>query len=139
MMVRRAVPGDEHEVAQVHVDSWQAAYRGLLPDDVLDGLDPTARARRYTFADRGADVAVSTTVAVGAGRIRGFVTIGPGRDDDANPALVGELYALYVSPSWWGGGLGRSLIDAGRDSLVEHGYTEALLWVLAGNGRAARF
>jgi len=27
------VPG----IAEVHVSSWQAAYRGVLPDDLLDG------------------------------------------------------------------------------------------------------
>ena len=41
--LRRAVPGDENEVAEVHVRSWQVAYRGLLPDAYLDALRPAGR------------------------------------------------------------------------------------------------
>ena len=37
-------------VARVHVRSWQAAYRALLPDDYLDQLRPQDRAQRYDFA-----------------------------------------------------------------------------------------
>ena len=50
---RLAVPGDEQAVAVVHVRSWQVAYRGLMPDEYLDGLRPQDRADRYTFADQG--------------------------------------------------------------------------------------
>ena len=37
-------------VAQVHVRSWQAAYRTLHPDDYLDQLRPEDRAHTYDFA-----------------------------------------------------------------------------------------
>ncbi|MGH9204942.1 MAG: GNAT family N-acetyltransferase, partial [Acidimicrobiales bacterium] len=47
--VRTAQAGDKQAVAGVHVRSWQAAYRGLMPDAYLDGLDPDDRAARYTF------------------------------------------------------------------------------------------
>lgn len=33
MRLRPAQPEDALAVARVHVRSWQAAYRGLLPDD----------------------------------------------------------------------------------------------------------
>jgi hypothetical protein len=35
--MREAQPQDAAEVARVHVRSWQVAYRGLFPDDYLDG------------------------------------------------------------------------------------------------------
>jgi hypothetical protein len=37
MLLRRAEPGDAMDVARVHVRSWQAGYRGLLPDAILTG------------------------------------------------------------------------------------------------------
>jgi hypothetical protein len=46
--VRPARPDDALPVAGVHVRSWQAAYRGLLPDDYLDGL--RAEERWYSRA-----------------------------------------------------------------------------------------
>jgi len=134
--LREAVPGDEDAVAEVHVGSWQVAYRGLLPDSYLDRLDPAERAKRYTFATDGPDKPM-TTVAVEDESLVGFATVGPARDLDASQ--VGELYAIYVESSWWGRGVGRALIGEGRRILVERGHTEALLWVLVGNSRAARF
>jgi GNAT superfamily N-acetyltransferase len=44
VLIRRATPGDVIAVATVHVRSWQAAYRGLMPDEVLDGLSVERRA-----------------------------------------------------------------------------------------------
>lgn len=49
MRIREACPGAEHAVADVHVRSWKAAYRSLLPDDYLDALRPEDRIPGYTF------------------------------------------------------------------------------------------
>ncbi|MHB1536011.1 MAG: hypothetical protein ACYC1D_15655 [Acidimicrobiales bacterium] len=46
MLLHRALPGDEDAVAAVHVWSWQTAYRGLVPSEYLDSLNPAERARR---------------------------------------------------------------------------------------------
>jgi hypothetical protein len=51
MLLRPAEPGDAIAVARVHVRSWQAAYRTLLPDDYLDQLRPKDRAGKYEFAN----------------------------------------------------------------------------------------
>lgn len=136
VLLRRAVPGDECAVAEVHVRSWQVAYRGLLPDDYLDRLAPADRAARYSFRQDGPG-SPHTTVAVGEDGICGFATTGPCRDPDK--VGVGELYALYVHPDWWDRGVGRLLIDGGRCRLAEYGFSEAVLWVLRGNKRAERF
>jgi GNAT superfamily N-acetyltransferase len=136
MLIRPAKPGDEMNVADVHVRSWQAAYKGLLPDDYLDGLRPEDRAQRYTF---GSDDPRQpfTIVSTEAGLISGFATIAPARDPDL--AGYGELYALYVAPEWWGHGIGAALVTAARDLLCERGFRNAALWVMANNIRAERF
>jgi hypothetical protein len=50
MLLRPAEPDDALAVARVHVRSWQAAYRTLIPDDYLDQLRPEDRAQRYNFS-----------------------------------------------------------------------------------------
>ena len=45
-LLRDAQPFDADAVARVHVQTWQVAYRGLLPDAYLDALRPEDRARR---------------------------------------------------------------------------------------------
>lgn len=134
--VRRARPDDALAVARVHVRSWQAGYRGLMPQDFLDGLRAEDRAGHYTFGgtDPGAP---HTDVAVRVHRIVGFATTGPARDEDARGA--GALMALYVDPDSWGLGVGRALLRAGRLRLAREGCVEAVLWVLARNDRARRF
>lgn len=136
LSVRTAVPEDAAQVADVHVRSWQVAYRGLFPDEYLDGLRPQDRAARYDFgaADPGRP---RTVVAVEHGRICGFATAGACADDPTRRA--GELFAIYVDPGRWGRGVGRVLIADARDRLGRDGFLEAVLWVLVGNARAERF
>lgn len=138
--IRPATPDDALAVAQAHVRSWQVGYRGLIPDVVLDNLDPVRRAAQYSFDSRLPGP--FTLVAHDAGTICGHVTIGANHDDDLSRNAVaphGEIWALYVDPARWGTGIGRMLIAAARAQLVLAGYTDAVLWMLDGNTRALRF
>jgi ribosomal protein S18 acetylase RimI-like enzyme len=160
VQLREARRGDELMVAELHVRSWQEAYSGLMPAEFLAGLDPEDRAGRYTFGstDEGG---ATTLLAVGGGegdggdpsltkgevrpgsppspfeRLEGFVTFGASRDQDARG--LGEVYALYVDPGRYRGGVGRMLMVAARERLAEEGFDEAVLWVLQGNDRARAF
>jgi GNAT superfamily N-acetyltransferase len=136
MLLRAATPDDAREVANVHVHSWQVAYRGLMPDEYLDALRPEARAKRYTFGSSD-PLQPATIVAIDDGVVRGFATTGPALSADGHRR--GELYALYVDPPSWGFGFGRALIAAAREHLAGENFTEACLWVVVGNDRAERF
>ena len=103
--VRAATPDDACEVASIHVRAWQVAYRGLLPQEYLDGLRPEDRARGYTFDRTGAEHPAAL-VAVEHGMICGFVITGLSHDSDLQDAR--ELWAIYVDPQRWGNGIGRS-------------------------------
>ena len=46
--IRRAAVGDATALARVRVLSWQAAYRGMMPDRYLDALDIDENAARFT-------------------------------------------------------------------------------------------
>ncbi|TCK70875.1 GNAT family N-acetyltransferase [Acidipila rosea] len=136
MQLRAAQPEDALGVAHVHVRSWQAAYRGLLPAEYLDRLRPQDWASRYDFGSPD-DCKPQTILATGKGSIHGFVTTMPSRDSDLPEH--GELCALYVDPTQWGRGIGLALITAARARLLEQGFRNALLWILAGNVRGDRF
>ena len=136
MRIRLAVPEDALAVARVHVLTWQAAYRGLLPDAYLDSLRPEDRAGRYDFTHTDVQKP-RTIVAEVDGAICGFASTMPARD--AERPGVGELGALYVSPAHWGCGVGVALIEAARAHMLEQGSRSALLWLLKGNERGGRF
>ena len=134
--VRAAVPADARDVARVHVRSWQSAYRGLIAQEYLDGLEPEVWASRYTFGRMGLALP-STLVAVDGPTICGLATVGLCRDQDL--PNFGELMAIYVDPAHMHTGVGRLLMTAVRKRLRSVGVMEALLWVLDGNVGARRF
>jgi hypothetical protein len=45
MRVRPAILADALSVAVVQVESWRSTYRGLVPDEYLDGLSIDRRER----------------------------------------------------------------------------------------------
>ena len=136
---RDAVVADARVIAEVHVRSWQAAYRGELPDDYLDGLSVDEREEQWvawlTDPEQGSGLVVGTDER---GRVVGFTSFGPSRDGDARDG-TGEVRTIYVRPEWFGTGTGRDLFARANDRLRELGYTRASLWVLATNVRSRRF
>lgn len=135
--IRRATAADVHGIADVHVASWKTAYRGILPDGVLDELSVEQRAQRWTeILARGES---TTVVAEDQSGIVGFASLGTSRDADADPGRVAEILAVYVSPSCWGRGFGTRLCEAALAELAADGFSEVTLWVLQRNERAIRF
>ena len=127
-------------IAIVHVRSWQAAYRGLIPQDYLDSLEADKRLPVWERILGEAEwPRAGTFVAEDGGEVVGFASICPARDDDAEPASAGELAAIYLLPELWGTGLGRELLASGLSALSDAGFGEATLWVLDTNSRARRF
>jgi ribosomal protein S18 acetylase RimI-like enzyme len=140
MDIRPARMQDAPEIAAVHVRSWQAAYRGLLPQACLDGLDPGQRIGQWEQVLSAAGWSHGgILVADAGGRLSGFVSYGPARDDDAESRRAGEIYAIYLVPAAWDEGVGRQLMAAALGRLGEAGFDQALLWVLDSNARARRF
>ncbi|MFI2752569.1 GNAT family N-acetyltransferase [Cellulomonas sp. P22] len=134
VQVRRARAEDAAALARVHVTAWLGAYRGLLPDAVLDALDVTTMERRWDglLAD---GLRPHQLVAELDGRVVGFVNAGPAFESVPD----GEVYAIYVEPDAWGTGAGPALLAAAEDELRVLGHHEAVLWVLPTNARARRF
>lgn len=130
-LIRWARPEDAAAIADVHVASWQHAYRGILGDDFLDTIDVGSRESWWAgYLGRGARV----NVAEHGGSIVGFCNAG--RSSEGG---WGEIFALYVHPEHWGTGVGRELIVAGESTIVASGLRRALLWVLEENRRARTF
>ena len=140
MRVRKAGAGDAAAVAVVHVLSWQAAYKGLMPQDYLDGLDPARRRQLWDVVlAEDAWPRSGVLVAENEDRVAGFAHFRPARDEDEDPSLIAEITAIYLVPEVWGSGTGRALMTSSLDVLTHAGYREATLWVLDSNARARRF
>jgi ribosomal protein S18 acetylase RimI-like enzyme len=135
--VRRAVPADARAIAEVHVRSWQSAYRDLMPHDLLDGLSVADREANWSHAL----TAGSRTIfaAETDGRLAGFCALSePTRDQD-EPDGVAEIGAIYVEPAQSRRGVGTELMNTALEHLTAGGWTEATLWVLRDNQPAIDF
>lgn len=136
--VRRAVADDAAPIAAVHVRTWQVAYRGLLPDELLDGLSVLRREEIWRQAMTGED-RPRLYVAVEGGAVVGFCAVAaPSRGDDGEED-VGEIGAIYVDPDVWRTGVGRALMDLALKDLRADGWRSVKLWVLAENRQAREF
>ena len=137
MAIRLATSEDAQQIAAVHVQSWQAAYRGLLPDDFLAALSVERRIRQWQSILSDPENAVP--VFEDDSQVVGFVSYGRCRDEDMDDDKVGEIYAIYLLPDRWGKGFGAALMKGGLSRLAKLGYKFVSLWVLTGNERAIRF
>jgi GNAT superfamily N-acetyltransferase len=138
--IRPATLDDAEAVAAVHVASWQATYRGVVPDEVLDGAGLPADRLRLWQRLLGPDAPAghAAWVAEAGGEVVGFADAMPSRDDDAD-GVTGEVPAIYAHPDAWGTGAGRELMAAAVAGLRDAGFRSATLWVLDTNARARRF
>jgi len=137
--VRRADPADAHAIAETGVVGWQSAYRGLLPDDYLDGMSVDKRAIAWqSMLEADPEGRTPAWVAETAAGVLGFVSGGPPRDADVSPPTA-EIYAIYLRPEAWRRGIGTALMETATAHLRSAGATELVLWVFEANARARAF
>ena len=138
-MIRKALPSDARAIAQVHINSWQHAYRDLMPAHYLDSLDATLAHRESNWR-RALELGESSVwVAQLHEQVVGWICVGASRDEDCVGGNVGEVEALYVAAGHWQTGVGQALWNSGVRALKAQGFERLTLWVLSGNERARRF
>jgi ribosomal protein S18 acetylase RimI-like enzyme len=135
--IRPAVPEDAEAIERLRVAGWQTAYRGIISDAYLDSLlvDVPRRRRQLEALPDG----FRSNVAIAGGRVVGWVSAGPCRDQDRAGPQHGEILACYVHPGWWRAGAGRLLMEHALEVLAKDGRDDVTLWVLEANDRARRF
>lgn len=144
--IRPATVDYARDLAVCHIESWREAYRGLVPDPMLDAFDTERRAQQWAriltaaaAAGEPADPLERDTVVLAVDdsrppgdRVLGFASAGPPRDRP-RPADR-ELYALYVRAARYGTGLAQEVL---RAILLPD--TDTALWVFEENPRARNF
>jgi GNAT superfamily N-acetyltransferase len=137
--VREAARDDARAISRIRIETWRAAYTGLIAQEVLDQLDAESESQRraVSWTRRHADSRVLDFIAERDGTPVGWAAAGP--SDDRERPHDGQLYALYAIPSEWSRGIGHALLLAAEERLRAAGFRRAHLWVLEGNDRAAGF
>lgn len=136
--VREMVLADCPRVAGIRVRGWQTAYKGMMPQAYLDGLDPAEDVGRLRARFEGAGEGVVSLVAEWDGDVVGWACHGPYREGEVRTAEA-ELYAIYVDPDRLASGVGRALLRESVARCTAAGHGRMLLWVLRENASARRF
>ncbi len=137
MTIRRAVSADAAAVGRIHVESWNVAYRGIMPDDVIARTDLAYRT--VFWAERIADPDWPVFVIEEHGECVAFCQMIPTRDSDDDNKHVGHITSLHVLPQLRGRGYGRMLMDHVLAEFARRGFTAVTLWVLEENRSARAF
>ncbi|MGH3328408.1 MAG: GNAT family N-acetyltransferase [Streptomycetales bacterium] len=138
--VRLAKTSDAGAIGDLQVHAWTAAYRGTLPDDVLDALTADEVAARWRSAmTRPPTPRHRVLVALRDTDVVGFAALGPASDDDCDPGETAEILTLLVDPAATGQGHGSRLLAATVEHLRQDGFHAATTWLLATDDGARRF
>lgn len=128
-IINARVDSDFDAIRQLYYNTWQSAYRDLLPASYLQQLTPNTwhPERRWQ----------NTLLAVTpAGSIIGVCSFGPARHTEHTG--WGELYSIYVRSDYQSKGVGQQLVKRVLQRLQGE-FSQVYLLVLADNVRAQRF
>ena len=135
-MIRQAKIEDAADIADIHIDAWRVAYKGIIPNSYLQKLSTKIRADQWVKSL--SDIDNRTFVKVNNNsKIIGWISFGVSRNNLS--AEMAEIYAIYFHPDFWGKGYGKQLLKVAEKELEQKGFTEIMLWVLELNSRARIF
>jgi ribosomal protein S18 acetylase RimI-like enzyme len=137
MNIRRATAHDAPLLARIHVDAWQAAYRGVVPASHLANF--TYERREAAFRQALAANLEETYLIESDDQAIGILTLGASRDADLDTRRTGEIWGIYITPRYWHQGIGTRLVAEAEQMLQARGYRDIVLWVLEDNLNARRF
>lgn len=135
--IHAAAVEDAEAIARIHVETWRAAYAGILPAKVLADLSIERRTERWR--DILTKQPRSALIAEIDGSIAGWTSFGTCRD--AGDELEAEIYAIYVAPAGQRRGCGSALMAAAEALLAIRipSAKRCSLWVLERNAPTRRF
>jgi ribosomal protein S18 acetylase RimI-like enzyme len=132
MEIRRFSKTDNiDDVSRVYAESWKSAYKGIVPQEYLDGL---AENRWSGFIS---NELTNLWVVSDGEQIVGTSTYAPARDEKFRG--WGEIISIYLLPQYSRRGIGTKLLQASMDSLFLKKYNKIYLWVFEDNYPARDF
>jgi len=134
--IRQATVEDAAIISFIGVTSWQAAYRGIVPDSYLDSLSVEQRkkhlAKNLSVSDNHFAIAQIDD------QDAGMICFYPSQNEKVTESTW-EVEALYILPQYWNKGIGHTLMRYAFECMKDQKITFCELWVLAENTRARKF
>ena len=122
---------DRYQISRIYEESWKYAYKGIIPQEYLDGIQTGDWVKRIDTVGR------YTVVAIENGRPIGTAPYSAARFPKMEG--YGEINSIYLLPEYIGKGYGKPLLEAAISGLKVIGYADIFLWVLEDNLSARQF
>lgn len=132
--IREPAAEDAEALADLHVSTWKETYAHLLPGDFFSKEHLEGRRRMWDHVLANPRDEWIVRVAESNDLLIGFAWIGASVEmGEQVPPRERELYAIYVTATHYGAGVGQALLD---ETL---GAEAGMLWVAKENPRATAF
>jgi len=135
-IIRYADVEDAKVLGEIHSSSWKIAYKGIVPDSILDKISAENRCKYF---EKALSEKFETDVLIYLdNKAVGLMAFGKCRDEDQDNTC-GEIWGIYLLPEYWNRGIGAYLISWGLKELKNKNYEKVTLWVLEENLNARKF
>ncbi len=129
LSIRQARPTDAAAIAHVYIDSWHDTYAGVLSKQLLCSMTPKGQTIRWKSAIEHREL-----VLVAEHEKHGILAMASaGAARDRGLGLDGEVYTLYVDPTFLGMGAGRQLLTGTFAELRKRAFRSCVIWAHAKN------
>lgn len=127
--VRPATTADAAAIADAQLRCWRWAYRGILRDEFLDGMNLADNTRNWQ--ERLADNTQASWVGLVGGKVQGMIVAAPAHWPDM--PVNGMVRTFYIAPEATRMGLGRQLWNAAHTHLRQQGHDGLYVMVMEAN------
>ena len=136
IIIRLAVPADAPDMAEVHMRSWEVAYKGIVPDEYIQKQNekrPAMWQRIITDDNMTQYVIQKDSKTVGI-----MCVVATTQDDDKTDDVC-ELEGIYLHPDSYRQGIGTKAMGFAFD--IAHGWNKSFmtLWVFSENVNSIKF
>jgi ribosomal protein S18 acetylase RimI-like enzyme len=131
--IRNGRVSDASALACVFRDSWQLAYRGIIPHLHLESLIRGRSPDWWTGALKSGD---SILILEVGGEVAGYANWGIARSRGRHR---GEIYELYLAPIYQGLGFGEHIFEGCRHAMDQRRLKGLICWALSDNTPAIDF
>jgi ribosomal protein S18 acetylase RimI-like enzyme len=132
--IRAASTKDVEAIAKIHVDSWEAAFEGLMPEQYIADFSLEKRINEWrSIIDNKKEVVL---VVERSNQVIGFLSYT--NNENRLPKSI-LLSKLYISPSVYQKGLGTLLLTQLFSTLTGYAIEQVSLYVLDSNISAINF
>ena len=129
IIVRKAKKEDVRQIAEILVEDWKKAYRGIIDSDFLESMSVD---QRYEIEEKRYQKYV---VAADGNKILGYAWLEVTEDEAADC----EIIALYVRYSYRKNGIGKLLLQEAKRYFKESGRKRMIIWCLKKNAESRKF